>query len=254
MQTPEAVEPRPRPPLRVVLRVALRLVRRRVDPFLAARVLLAVAWAVLAGAAVAQGERMVSFGDLQQLLADGYVHHVVVSRGLGPDEHGYMPQQIRWQRGPVTFRAQVVERSPGKSGVRVRRATGGDLPVFAEDVAGRLVRHHPDLLVERGPYRDPGSRIKGWAMPSWTASSLLLLLVLTMGLLAVGREPRWATRWAWFWLLAFVPPLGVPAFLALGTPRAPRDPAARERRVTGFPALVLALVLPGLWTLLVSVA
>ena len=71
-----------------------------------------------------------------------------------------------------------------------------------------------------------------------------MLWVVAVLLLATVPEPRWATRWAWFW--AFITPLGVVALplFALGSVPLPGRPAPRPpgHRLTGGWAFLLVNV------------
>ncbi|MBA8802106.1 hypothetical protein FB382_000397 [Nocardioides ginsengisegetis] len=218
--------------------------RRPVDLFLVLRVLLAVGWTVVACVTLALGERESSIDHLAAAIADGHVHEVTVAGGLRPGSTGFATQQVRWRSGFVPYVAEVVQRSPGD-------AAGGDLPsgvpVVRQDIGERLAQRSPDVEVTRVPVRYAGSTLGKWWVPDWVAISGFALVALTLVLLARGPEPRWATRWGWFWTMALAPPFGVPAYLVLGRPRDP-VPEGPDRRVTGFPALMLALVfLPLVW-------
>lgn len=77
----------------------------------------------------------------------------------------------------------------------------------------------------------------GWPMFG-TASFVTLLLLI------FGPQPRWATKWAWFWLAAAVPPLWLVFVLFEPVPlwiKYPLPPATS--RLTGGWAFLLALLL-----------
>ena len=63
-----------------------------------------------------------------------------------------------------------------------------------------------------------------------------------VGLLVSGREPRFATRWAWFWLLCMGPltPIMSILFLLQGMTARPED----RRRLTGGWAFLILMFAP----------
>ncbi|MDO8106049.1 hypothetical protein Q6348_02430 [Isoptericola sp. b441] len=72
----------------------------------------------------------------------------------------------------------------------------------------------------------------------WSGVASLATLIL----LIVGPQPRWATKWAWFWLLG-VGPMSVVFLLAEPVPVWQTSPAyARPQRLTGGWAFLLAIV------------
>lgn len=221
--------------------------RRRVDAVTVLRLLLVSCWAVVAAATLALGERSSSFDDLQEQVAEGHVDRVQVSGVLPPGSHGFVTQQVRWQRGPVQFVAEVLQRSPGG---HIHVVSSPDRPVLREDVGTRLRGQYPGLEVARSVRRDEPGEVAGWSVPGWVAVAGLVLFLLTFGLLTSGPEPRWVTRWGWFWFLALAPWFGVLAYLLLGRARG-AVPARRDRRMTGLPAFLwAAFALPMAWVVL----
>lgn len=73
--------------------------------------------------------------------------------------------------------------------------------------------------------------------------ALAVLVALTAAIIS-GPEPRLATRWAWFWLVAYVWPAAVVYLLLEPTAAWRREPvAAPRRRLTGgWAFLIGALV------------
>lgn len=72
----------------------------------------------------------------------------------------------------------------------------------------------------------------------WSGLASLVTLIL----LIAGPQPRWATKWAWFWLLG-VGPMSVVFLLAEPVPVWQAGPAyARPQRLTGGWAFLLSLV------------
>lgn len=73
--------------------------------------------------------------------------------------------------------------------------------------------------------------------------ALGVLVALTVTIIA-GPEPRLATRWAWFWLVAYVWPAAVVYLLLEPTAAWRREPArAPGRRLTGGWGLLIGLLL-----------
>lgn len=66
----------------------------------------------------------------------------------------------------------------------------------------------------------------------------------TIAVVAGWPEPRLATRWAWFWLIAYFWPAALVFLLLEPTPAWRREPVrAPRRRLTGGWGFLLALVL-----------
>lgn len=88
----------------------------------------------------------------------------------------------------------------------------------------------------------------GWSSyGNGVAIAVGLAIVATLFVLINGPEPRWATRWAWFWLI-MSPALVVtlPLFLIGSGPQRPWDTPTEPigRRLTGgWAFLIAALVL-----------
>jgi hypothetical protein len=73
--------------------------------------------------------------------------------------------------------------------------------------------------------------------------ALAVLVALTATIIA-GPEPRLATRWAWFWLVAYVWPAAVVYLLLEPTAAWRREPArAPGRRLTGGWGFLIGLLL-----------
>ena len=82
---------------------------------------------------------------------------------------------------------------------------------------------------------DVGPNLGLWQM--WGAATLVTLLLLIF-----GPQPRWATKWAWFWLAAAVPPLWLVFVLFEPVPlwiKYPIPPASY--RLTGGWAFLISL-------------
>ena len=124
------------------------------------------------------------------------------------------------------------------------RVRGGD--VFAERVSGRS----SDLRsrVAARTYGRPAPRYERIDVPaprrgrSLTVPGAVLSLggiVVVLGLIRSGPQPRAATRWGWIWLAGI--PFGVPAYLLLAGSRL-RTADDDSPRVSGRSAFRLAVV------------
>ena len=134
----------------------------------------------------------------------------------------------------------MTAQSPGQGDL----ATPPPELVPQQEIGLRLLRILLIVLVLSGWFvdslRDP-ARATGVILPGANWSDLASLATLI--LLIVGPQPRWATKWAWFWLIDVVPLAAV--FLLLEpVPVWQGEPAsARPSRLTGGWAFLLALVL-----------
>ena len=99
-------------------------------------------------------------------------------------------------------------------------------------------------LLLNGWFRDAVVGVAGATTASgltvdWRGSGLASLV--TLGLLIFGPQPRWATKWAWFWLLG-IGPMSAVFLLLEPVPVWQNGPAyARPSRLTGGWAFLLAL-------------
>ena len=98
------------------------------------------------------------------------------------------------------------------------------------------VDRYPDLTVTTSDESAYGGNgwlgVLGLAAWVWT----ILLVVTTPG-------PLRATRWAWFWLVGVLPPVGAITFLLLGGPTGLVPEREGTRRLTGGWAFLLAFAL-----------
>lgn len=203
-----------------------------------------VAWVLLAatlaltGAWVVVTEQPTSYRDLREAVAAGDVDEVTVD---GPTSafRGRTQVEVRWRSGPFgAFQhvATVTEQRPLGDRLWARR-------IVVEDAGDDLIALDPDLRVERqqdirggatfGVYDRP---VSGWFVAIAFAVGLWTFLLLITG------DPPWrATRWAWFWLLGLVPPLGAVAFLLLSGRTGRWPPRQPEKKLTGGWAFLIAL-------------
>ena len=200
---------------------------------------LAVGWLALLALFLAFGARGSTFAHLESELRAGHVHRVEVSGDpLPPGAHGFTTMSVHWRRWGIPFEAEVRVPSNGRD-----RPPGPLRPVTVADVDGRLRADQPGVLVTHAPVERPTGNVDQWHVPGWLLVPTILLMALTLRLLVQGPAPWRATRWAWFWIVG-LGWLGLLPFFVLGGPalltRPPRRP---ERRVTGFWAFILVLVL-----------
>lgn len=204
--------------------------------------ILLLGWALLLGGAVLLGERSSSFADLERAVASGEVQVVEVAGGLTPGARGFSVAEVHWRDGMLGYSTQVVE-TRSRRAARQRSAGDEITAVLSEDVGARLAASQPGLRVVRVDRSATSTALLGWRLPGWMAWPTLLLCLSTLGLLMVGPRPWRATRWAWFWVLGMVPPVGFLAFLLLSGATSlvppPRDAA---RRLTGGWAFLLCVV------------
>ena len=76
------------------------------------------------------------------------------------------------------------------------------------------------------------------------AAVALAVLVVMLAMIVGGPDPRLATRWAWFWLVAYAWPAALTYLLLEPTAAWRRDPvAAPRRRLTGGWGFLLGVLL-----------
>lgn len=214
-----------------------------------ARWALLLCWVVLLGWSVGFSERPASLERLTGAVVDGQVHSVRVGPpALPADGGGYASQELHWRDGPVRYRTEVMMWTQDHTSARLE--ADGDAVRHGRDIAVQLRALDPGLRVSRVPLRLTYGQVYGWYVPSWVGLASFSLILATLGLLVSGPRPWWATRWAWFWLMAT--PVGVVAFLALSGPTpgvpAPRSPRPLLRGGWGLVlAAVMASFLPSWW-------
>lgn len=209
------------------------------------RAVLLVALVVLAVATLLTGIRPATPSDLYAGLASGRVVEVHLAGELPPGAVGRSTVLVTWHDGLLpryTEVEQVREDPDGSSSGTF------DIPVVSADLAAELTGLTPtgELRVTSQEHR-AGSwgELYGWRVPTGISLAGLTWLLATLVTLVAGPEPRWATRWAWFWLFTGTGGLATVVFPVLGLPRAGQPAQPRGRRLTGGWAFLVALILPG---------
>lgn len=226
---------------------AVRTQRRRYLQVL--RLMLALAWLVVLVGTALVGERPSSLQALERGIAAGDVQTVRMTDGLPADARGKRYVELHWRDGLLRHVTRVVEtaRPERSSGAEPQDRSEVAVPVTATVAPGlrdRLTALRPGLEVERTEFATYGRTVLGWRLDSWVGDLVVIAGICTALLLFGSPQPWRATRWAWFWLLAAVPLIGVPAYLLLSGP-APglRDPRDLARRMTGGYGFLLAVLL-----------
>lgn len=156
-----------------------------------------------------------SLGDLLRGLESGEVTRIVLGVPAEEGMIGGFAQRVEWE-------------GPGRDGYATYEVS--TLPGEMKDEDALIVQAVPDspasVVVER--------RDEYWFGPTgmrWNPLGIVHLVMLLV--LIGGPQPRWATKWAWFWL-SFLP-LGWAVFLLLEpVPVWRRTPSyPPERRFTG---------------------
>lgn len=206
------------------------------------RHVLVVGWLVALACGVAFGSRAASWEDARELVRSGAVDSVSVSYEVPAGARGFSLVEVRWQRGPLNYVAEVVQVSGRGQGVGARGAADRSVPRVRSAPSSLLASLNPDVDVVRDDRLRSGGRLIGWYVPSAVSMSVLLLML--SGLMALAASPRaWrVTPWGWFWLLST--PVGQVAFLLLSGPTVglpgPRDAG---RRLTGGWAMLISMAL-----------
>ena len=205
-----------------------------------------IVWLVaVAGAMLLAGTRPASLSALEDGLRSGEVTHVRVTGAMEAESVGYAHPEIGWHDGLLDRYTTVrqVQGDPNDQFVG-----GSDRPVVGGDLIGQLTASTPtgDLQVVTERWHRSHGELAGWKVPTWLALVGVAWAVTTFFTLLSGPEPRWATRWAWFWLFWGSGGLAMVLYVLVGLPRTgqPREPAGR--RLTGGWALLLSLLLPSL--------
>jgi hypothetical protein len=222
----EVIETRPAPPRR--------------EPRMLAAVsawLLLAACLVLLVIGLVAGERVSTYDELRAAVAAGDVDEVVVTGGLDGGFIGRQTVTVHWREGVFRYQAPAVEQHPQR-----RTDTRAGVAVV-DSVQADLAEQHSGVQVERRPHDYPDyNEVFGWRLPAWTQTATVVIALVGLLLLIGGPEPRGATRWAWFWLMAVAPPLGFLAFLVISGFLSPRPRTALGYRLTGGKAFLLAFL------------
>lgn len=170
----------------------------------AARIVLILAWAAIVFNAVTEA-REASLDDLGRDLADGTVTAVEVERA-DPGTQAQGTFLLRWDSGLLDSFARY--EYDGPAGVDEAA------PLLAQARADGV----PVQVVAIGQYPPAGHVTKdGWlvtAFGPWVGMAGLLVIGASLAVLITGRQPWFATKWAWFWLVWTLPVLWL-VFLAL---------------------------------------
>ncbi|WP_432545060.1 hypothetical protein [Kineococcus sp. SYSU DK002] len=186
--------------------------------------------------------------DLQVDVAAGKVSQVQVTGGLPPGSTGMAWQEVQWHAGWWTYQAQVqlvTDPADSSTSGTGTSGAGASIPqVTGHDVGVLVQEWDPTVSVERRG--DTGSSVTttvwGVGVPGWVGLLGVLQWLGAVVLLVRGPEPRWVSRWGWFWLSAL--PLGVTAFLVMSGPLPGRRYVPPGLgRLRGGRAFVVALLL-----------
>jgi hypothetical protein len=201
-------------------------------------------WLFLVGAALVGGARQSTFADLQSAVASGDVTKVEIGGGMGDDARGFATVEISWRDNLIRYQTSVIEAHPFKRAPGPGERSDDVTAVLGQDVETKLLALQPGLDIgHTEPYRMTASAA-GWHLFGWAIVLFAGLWFATILTIIGGPEPWRATRWAWFWLVAIVGPVGIAAYLLLSAPipllGAPRNLRAR---LTGGWAFILAVFL-----------
>lgn len=200
-------------------------------------------WIALGAAALLLGESHSSFQQLRQEVASGSVTEVQMTRGLGQDATGYAVVEVHWRKGMFGYTTQVVEANPRSRG-RQQSEQSDVTARIRPTTTDRLQEIEPKLTVTEVSHSRLDGELFDRSIPGWLVLPTFLLWLSTVTYLVSAPRPWRATKWAWFWLLGILPPLGALAFLAFGGPtRLLAPPAPGSRRLTGGWAFLISLVL-----------
>ncbi|WP_380175830.1 hypothetical protein ACFEMC_09695 [Kineococcus sp. DHX-1] len=199
-------------------------------------VLLATSW---------WGEHPATVSDLQDDVLSGRLSRVEVSGGLERGSSGTALQEVRWRAGWRTHHAQVqLTAGTGQPTTTTTDDDGSPLPATDRDL-GALVRGwDPQVRVDRVGYASgvsSSATVLGVQVPGWVGVLTVAQWLGAVFLLVRGGEPRWVSRWGWFWLFAL--PFGVTVFLLSSGPLpGGRHVPAGPGRLGGWKAFVVMLL------------
>ena len=212
---------------------------------LAARMIVLVGFVALGIAWLILGRVDASDTRLREAVAAGEVQSVDVLGRLDQPYLGFTTVEVRWRLHGIARSTLVNEVHCRNGTTTCPEAQGADRPSYADVVEG-LQALSPDLRVEESDTD---------VMTDGTHTTLVFIaLALTAAwilILAAGPDPRFATRWAWFWLLSAAPGI-IPVVHVIGSaplrPGAypPPGPRPEGGRLTGGWAFLLASILASL--------
>jgi hypothetical protein len=202
-----------------------------------------IAWALLIcclallATGLVVGERISTYDELRAAVSAGDVDSITVTGGMAEGYRGRQGVTVHWRDGVFLYQAPVIEQHPLR-----RTTTRHGVPIVysvEDDLAVRA-----DVSIERRPHEQPVyNELRGWRLPRWTSAATFFVGLTGLLLLISGPQPRRATRWAWFWLMGTVPPIGFLAFLLLSGLLSPRPRVDLGPRLTGGWAFLLSILL-----------
>lgn len=204
-----------------------------------------VAWVLLGTVVVLTGafflvtEESSAYRDLRSAVSDGDVDEVTVYGSTAPFR-GRLQVEVRWETGPfgaINHVATVTEQHPLRDPLERGR-------IVVEDVGADLTVLEPGLVVVRHDHVPNRSTTQAYGRPVsfWFMAVCVVVMLWTLLLLITGDPPWRATRWAWFWVMGIVPPVGIVLFLLLGGRTGRWPPERPEQKLTGGWAFLVALV------------
>lgn len=190
---------------------------------------LVVAWVVVSIGGVLQLSRESSYADLAAGVRAGEITSVTVVGDVPASVRGSGGVELQWREG-AWRRHVVVVGSTLPSEVRAERSR-----VLPAPVADTLARRFEGLDVRPG-------EVSVTERGRWLGVLGGVALLCTVLLVITTPRPVRATRWAWFWLLGLVPPVGILAFLLIGGPTGLIPQREGGRTLTGGWAFLLAVL------------
>ena len=161
------------------------------------RILLVVAWLLIAVAVATLGERTASWAELSGAVATGAVDKVRVVGALPAGSTGYALVDVHWRSGLWRHVTEVAQtRGAGAPSKHSLKFDEGVSEVLRADPGAQLTRLRPGLDVARDASRPPRSTLAGWEAPGWLGIAAFGAIVVGFAALVAGPEPWRATRWA----------------------------------------------------------
>lgn len=192
----------------------------------------------LFGTALLTGIRIGTYPDFTEGLETGTITEVTVMDA--PEGSTPQVQHVQWREGNSNRMLTVAIESDDD----VLPPPGVDA-VVATDVESLLGQIAPQVSVTSIDDAPSTITILNRAVPAWYGGAGGAIVLFSIGTIILGPQPWWATKWAWFWLVAN--PVGLVAYLALSgpTPGVP-DPNPERGRLTGGWAFIASMVLIGI--------
>lgn len=190
------------------------------------------------------GSHPSDYDALRAGLSDGSVTAVHIDGAIGgpdgidPTASGTATVQLSWHGRRVDHHAEVLQLVGDPS-----TNDQGDhrLPRITGRVDTPLREISPSVQLTWGEHRSTEFFVAGWTVPGWVLLGLLATFMGLVATLALGPEPRWATRWGWWWLMfSGLGIVTIPAYLLFGVR------PGTGRRLNGWWAFLVALFAPSL--------